>query len=218
MLAKAMIPLPQVSFSNVIKEERSLYLFYYFMFFNCKNFYTIYFDHVSPFSNSSQSSSTPNYKLFFLSFFRNKETNKETPPPKKKHGNLKQKSKRPIRPKIAKKEKVDKSLQKYSWLHLVLISYYSQVWVYSGMWVIYQMRLHWRKLIFLIANRCQLQRASDFGVWACVHYSFSMLGCPLAWTYAGLIHAATVSMNSYVHPSSYTWLSLALTPSISPST
>lgn len=71
---------------------------------------------------------------------------------------------------------------------------------YHEVWSIYPVILHWRKLTFPFANGYQA-----YSFWAreaspCPFTPLSV-GCHLAWTCAGAVHAATDSPNPYVHQS-----------------
>lgn len=69
-----------------------------------------------------------------------------------------------------------------------------------GVWLICLVTLNWRRLNFSFSSRYQLHIASWLGMDLYVHLTFLMLGPCLSWTYADLVHAATVWINMCISP------------------
>lgn len=69
-----------------------------------------------------------------------------------------------------------------------------------GVWLICLVTLNWRRLNFSFSSRYQLHIASWLGMGLYVHLTFLMLGPCLSWTYADLVHAATVWINMCISP------------------
>lgn len=53
------------------------------------------------------------------------------------------------------------------------------------MWFVCPVRFFWRKLIFSIVGRYQLEKASGSVMGACVYLPFQVLGSKMSWTCAG---------------------------------